>query len=124
MIKFRVKGDWYKTKEFLKKNQKINIDSVLHKYGEIGVINLRNYTPKRTGLTADSWRYEIQHESGRSSLVFLNDNINKGVNIAILLQYGHGTGWGGYVQGVDYINPALQPIFDTIADSAWKEVTA
>ena len=83
---------------------------------------LASATPKDTGLTASSWGYEIQHNGERSSIIFTNSNTNKGCNIAILLQYGHGTRNGGYVQGRDYINPAIQPIFDQIASDAWKEV--
>ena len=80
-------------------------------------------TPTRTGKTAASWSYEIKRQNGSTSIEFLNSNINKGVPIAIILQYGHGTGTGGWVEGRDYINPAIQPIFDKLAEEAWKEVT-
>lgn len=95
---------------------------VLDKYGQKGVDALAAATPKRTGKTAASWSYDKVIEGGTIKLIFTNSNINKGVNIAIILQTGHGTGTGGYVQGRDYINPALQDIFDGLADDAWAEV--
>lgn len=122
MIKFKVTGDFSKTinslkalKDFIKKGN-------LNKYGDMGVAALRAATPKRTGKTAESWNYEIDVVDGKVSIYWTNDNINENVNIAVILQYGHGTKNGGYVQGRDYINPAMQPIFDEIADKAWKEV--
>ena len=84
---------------------------------------LSSATPVRTGLTANSWYYEIEHQNGSVSITFNNSNVNKGVPIAIILQYGHGTRNGGWVQGRDYINPAIQPVFDRIAKEAWEEVT-
>lgn len=125
-FKLTSKGDWNKTKNFLKKGQKINetVMEVMKRYGDLGVTYLRDDTPKRSGITASSWRYSIVRNGNKLYLNFLNDNVNKGVNIAIIIQYGHGTGWGGYVQGIDYINPALQPVFELLAESAWKEVTA
>ena len=95
----------------------------LDKYGREGVAALASATPVDTGLTASSWRYEIQHRNDSVSIAFYNDNIQNGVPIAIILQYGHGTRNGGYVQGRDYINPAIKPIFDKITEDAWKEVT-
>lgn len=95
---------------------------VLNKFGEQGVSALRSSTPMDTGLTANSWSYNIDIESDHASIYFTNSNINEGVNIAIILQYGHGTGTGGYVAGRDYINPAMRPIFDEMANAAWKEV--
>lgn len=97
---------------------------VLERYGKKGVAALAAATPKDTGKTASSWSYEISEGKDTLSLTWKNTNINDGVNIAIILQYGHGTRNGGYVRGVDYINPALKPIFDELADAAWKEVTA
>lgn len=118
------KGDWHKTTEFLKHIVPLNVDSVLHKYGKMGVDALRANTPVRTGRTANSWFYEIVREKGYTSIQWSNSNVNKGVNIAILIQMGHGTRNGGYVVGRDYINPALQPIFDQMADDILKEVSA
>ena len=96
---------------------------ILDKYGKDGVSALSSATPSESGKTASSWTYEIQNGSGNSRITFSNTNINKGVNIAIILQYGHGTGTGGWVEGRDYINPAMRPVFDNIADAVWKEVT-
>lgn len=125
MISFRSKGDFKKTEEFLKKSLGRKYRAVLEKYGQKGVLALTAATPIDTGLTAASWDYEItQNESGLS-VVWSNTNVRKGYcNIAIILQYGHGTRNGGYVEGRDYINPALKPIFDDLADAAWKEVTS
>lgn len=125
MISFRSKGDFKKTEEFLKKSLGRKYRAVLEKYGQKGVLALTAATPIDTGLTAASWDYEItQNESGLS-VVWSNTNVQKGYcNIAIILQYGHGTRNGGYVEGRDYINPALKPIFDDLADAAWKEVTS
>lgn len=123
-ISLSVKGDWKKTKKFFQNAKELKVEAVLNKYGEIGVRQLMLNTPKDTGKTANSWRYEIVRGKNTISLVFVNDNVNKGVNIAILLQYGHGTRNGGYVAGRDYINPSLQPLFDILAESAWEEVTS
>lgn len=122
MIEFRNKGNFDKTFAFLKRNRKIQIVN-LDKYGEEGVEALRAATPTDTGLTADSWYYEITESDGRLAIQWLNRNVNKHVNIAVILQYGHGTGTGGWVEGVDYINPALRPVFDRIAKGVWEEVT-
>jgi hypothetical protein len=96
---------------------------VLKRYGEEGVRALAEATPKDSGNTAGAWRYQITGDRGDLSLIWTNDNVNDGVNIAVILQYGHGTGTGGYVQGIDYINPALKPVFEKIASDAWKELT-
>lgn len=122
MIEFRNKGNFDKTFAFLKRNRKINI-SDLYKYGERGVEALRKATPRDTGSTADSWYYEIVESDGRMAIQWLNSHVNKHVNIAVILQYGHGTGTGGWVEGRDYINPALAPVFDSIAKGVWEEVT-
>ena len=122
MINIRQKGDFKNLSSFLEKTkEKLNL-GLLDKYGREGVAALQAATPKDTGKTSESWYYEIERKNGSVSLTFHNSNQNKGVPIAIILQYGHATGNGGYVEGVDYINPALRPIFDKIAEEAWKEV--
>ena len=123
MIEFSQKGDFSKLNSFLEKSKNLIKIGDLDKYGREGVQALREATPKDTGLTSESWNYDIIRTKNRVSITFTNSNIQNGVPIAIILQYGHGTGWGGYVQGRDYINPAIRPIFDKIADEAWKEVT-
>lgn len=123
-ISFRSRGDWDETDRWLKNMQHISIDDILNAYGDIGVEALKNATPVDTGKTRDSWYYKIQHpQEGVSRIDFCNSNIVKGVPIAIIIQYGHGTNNGGFVQGRDYINPVVQPIFDSLADDAYKEVT-
>ena len=123
MISFRHKGDFSKADRYLEKLKESVKLGVLDKYGRAGVAALSSATPVDTGLTANSWFYEIEHSSGSDKIVFNNSNIQNGVPIAIILQYGHGTGTGGWVEGRDYINPAIQPIFDEIANKAWREVT-
>ena len=123
MIGFRQKGDFSKLSSYLEKAKEAARIGILDKYGREGVAALASATPVETGKTAGSWYYEIKRQNGSVSLVFNNSNVNKGVPIAIVLQYGHGTGTGGWVQGRDYINPAIQPVFDRIAETAWKEVT-
>lgn len=97
--------------------------NILDRYGKAGVSALSSATPAESGLTASSWTYEISSSSEGASITFLNTNVNKGFNIAIILQYGHGTGTGGWVQGRDYINPAIQPVFDKMTEAVWKEIT-
>lgn len=116
------KGDFSKTMKFLKKSKEKKFLKKLNKFGEIGVQALADATPKRTGTTAASWGYEIVISNGSASIIWTNTNNNHGVYIAVLIQYGHGTRNGGYVQGIDYINPAMRPIFDKIANDAWLEV--
>lgn len=123
MITFRQKGDFSKVTHYFEKLKETAKLGVLDKYGREGVAALASATPTETGLTASSWSYTIERQNGSVAIVFENSNINKRVPIAIILQYGHGTGTGGWVQGRDYINPAIQPIFDKMADEAWKEVT-
>ena len=123
MISFRQKGDFSKTMQFLVKAKKGVKLSDLDKYGKEGVAALASATPVDTGETANSWYYEIVHENGTVTITFNNSHIQNGVPIAVILQYGHGTGTGGWVEGRDYINPAIQPIFDKIAENAWREVT-
>ena len=123
MISFRQKGDFSKLTKFLERAKESVKLGDLDKYGRAGVEALASATPVDSGLTANSWYYEIENKNGSVSITFLNRNIQNGVPIAIILQYGHGTGTGGWVQGRDYINPAIQPLFDKITDDAWKEVT-
>lgn len=123
MISIKQRGDFKKTEQFLKKSLGRNYLSVLEKYAIQGVSALSAATPVKTGLTASSWGYEIIQNKGSISIVWKNSNVQNGVNIALILQYGHGTRNGGYVKGINYINPALKPIFDKMADAAWKEVT-
>lgn len=123
IIQFKQKGDFGKTESFLKKLRKLDLDSVLRKYGELGVQALASATPVETGKTAASWDYKIEKGKGVVTITWTNSNVNNGVPIALLIQYGHGTGTGGYVQGRDYIKPAILPIFDQLADALWKEVT-
>lgn len=122
-INFKQKGDFSKLNRYFERlKETVNI-GLLDKYGKAGVDALSSATPKDTGKTAASWHYEIKRQNGSVSLEFYNSNVNKGVPIAIILQYGHGTGTGGWVEGIDYINPALRPIFENLAAEAWKEVT-
>lgn len=125
MIKVSQRGSFRKTEKFLKKAFGRNYIDVLEKYAKEGVESLAANTPIDSGITAISWTYEIiQNKSeGTISIIWENENVQKGVNIALILQYGHGTHHGGYVKGIDYINPALKPIFEKMADAAWKEVT-
>lgn len=122
MIKFRQKGDFRKLTRFLEKAKEAVRLGDLDKYGREGVAALSSATPVDSGVTANSWYYEITNKNGIAKISFYNSNIQNGVPIAIILQYGHGTGTGGWVEGYDYINPAIQPIFDKIAETAWKEV--
>ena len=123
MVTFRQKGDFSKLTRFLERAKNVIKIGDLDKYGREGVAALASATPVDSGVTASSWYYEIKHQNGSASINFYNSNVNKGVPIAIILQYGHGTGNGGWVEGRDYINPAIQPVFDKIANDAWKEVT-
>lgn len=122
MITCSVEGNFNRTRRLLKSSDKSKIKSVLSKYGRMGVEALSKATPVDTGKTASSWSYEIEFTAAGANLYWKNSNVNNGVPIALILQYGHGTGNGGYVAGRDYINPALRPIIDDIADSVWKEV--
>ena len=123
MITFRQKGDFSKLTRFLERAKEVVRVGDLDKYGREGVAALASATPVDTGLTANSWRYEIEQKKGSISISFHNTNIQNGVPIAVILQYGHATRNGGWVQGRDYINPAIQPIFDKIANESWREVT-
>ena len=123
MIVFRKTGDFKKTEKFFRKISKGDFFQALDAFGRKGVEALASATPVNSGKTADSWDYEIHRSNGRISIYWTNSNVNDGVNIAVILQYGHGTRNGGYVQGRDYINPAIRPIFDKIADDAWRGIT-
>lgn len=122
MISFKQKGDFSNLSRFLEKAKETIKIGDLDRYGREGVAALSSVTPVDTGLTASSWYYKIERGNGSISISFHNSNIQNGVPIAIILQYGHGTRNGGWVEGRDYINPAIQPLFDKIADNAWKEV--
>lgn len=122
MISFRQKGDFSKLTRFLERSKEAVKIRELDRYGQQGVAALASATPVDTGLTANSWYYKIERTDSSVSISFHNSNIQNGVPIAIILQYGHGTRNGGWVEGRDYINPAIQPIFDEIVNKAWKEV--
>lgn len=122
MIKLSSSGDFSKTFNFLNFMDKWKVEDILQRYAKEGVSALMAATPVDSGETAHSWSYEIKTNGKSSTIYWSNSNVNNGVNIAVILQYGHGTGTGGYVQGRDYINPAIRPIFDKIAEEAWKEV--
>ena len=123
MIVIKQSGSFKNTERFLSRESKLNVRNVLERYGKQGVAALASATPVDSGLTANSWGYEVHVSKNSYSIVWTNSNIVNGVPIAILLQYGHATKNGGYVQGRDYINPAIRPIFDRIAEELWKEVT-
>ena len=123
MITFTEKGSFKNTERYLSRLSKVELARVLNKYGTLGVNALSNATPVDSGLTSASWYFTIESKGGYFSIRWHNHHIEDGVPIAVILQYGHGTGTGGYVQGRDYINPAIRPIFDQIAAEAWREVT-
>lgn len=123
-IRYKAIGDFSKVTRFLERLKEVVHMGQLDKYGKAGVVALSSATPVDSGTTASSWYYEITNKDGRATIGFYNSNVNEGVPIAIILQYGHGTGTGGWVQGRDYINPAIQPVFDQIVDDAWKEITS
>lgn len=123
MIRFRQKGDFSKLTRFLERAKEAVRLGDLDRYGREGVAALASVTPVESGLTASSWYYEITNKNGIARISFHNSNVQNGVPIAVILQYGHATGTGGWVEGIDYINPAIRPIFEKIAESAWREVT-
>ena len=123
MIRFRQKGDFRKTTRYFERLRETVRLGTLDKYGREGVAALASATPVETGKTAESWYYEITNNRQTTKISFYNSNVNDGVSIAIIIQYGHGTRNGGWVEGRDYINPAIQPIFDKIAEEIWREVT-
>lgn len=122
MIIFRQKGDFSKATKFFERLREVAKLGVLDKYGREGVAALSSATPVDTGLAANSWSYEIKQGDGIAIIEFHNTDIENGFPVAIMLQYGHGTGTGGWVEGRDYINPAIQPVFDRIVKDAWEEV--
>jgi hypothetical protein len=127
MISVKHSGSFKNLERFLNKNVYMNIDHYLQMYGQKGVEALANATPRDTGLTANSWRYEITKDNKNQTITiqWLNDNvIDEWFNVALMLQYGHATGSGAWVEGVDYINPALRSIFDSMAEEIWKEVNS
>ena len=122
-VVIKSKGNFKNTELFFNNSKNLRLASKLNNYGLVGAAALASMTPLESGKTASSWDYEIHGDRDGLELVWTNSNVNKGYNIAILIQYGHGTGTGGYVQGRDYINPAIRPVFDAIANDIWKEVT-
>ena len=124
VITFHHKGNFQKTDNFLKKSKQGDYFRSLEKFAQEGVNALASATPIDSGKTAASWDYTISRSKGSVSITWTNSNINDGVNIAVIIQYGHRTRNGGYVQGRDYINPAIRPVFDKIAENVWKEVTS
>ena len=124
MMQFSQRGGFSNTEKFLKSCNSKKYRKVLDRYARDGVTALSAATPVRTGKTASSWSYEITEGDSYVSIVWKNSNVKSGVNVAIILQYGHGTKNGGYVNGIDYINPAMRKTFQDLADAAWKEVTA
>lgn len=124
MITFKHHGDFSNLEKFLNRmSNGAYFDRILNAYGQRGVEALSAATPVDSGETASSWRYEIQNDGNRLKIEWLNSNVNQGVNIALIIQLGHGTGTGGYVQGYDYINPAMREVFDSFAEEIWGEVT-
>ena len=123
MFSITTRGNYNRTKKFLQKIEDQDYYKRIESYAERGRKALADATPKKTGKTANSWEYEIRRSNSGLRINYYNTNMNNGVNIAIILQYGHGTGWGGYVEGKDYINPAIKPIFDQLAEDIWREVT-
>lgn len=124
VISFRHKGDFSKFTRYLERVKQAVKLGILDKYGREGVAALASATPVDSGTTANAWYYEIENGTGSATIRFNNSHINKGVPIAIILHYGHGTGTGGWVEGRDYINSAIQPVFDRLVEEAWKEVTS
>lgn len=123
MITFKHKGDFKKTKKFFDKAKNLQVMDILKRYGQEGVTALAKYTPVESGETAASWDYTITRSHWGYDITWTNSHRHGTANVAILIQYGHGTGTGGYVPPFDYVNPAIKPIFDRIADEIWKEVS-
>lgn len=124
MISASSRGSFNKTESFLKNVSKINIRGILETQAQVGVDALARATPRDSGLAANSWGYEVSAERGRYAITWTNSDVENGYPVAIMIQYGHGTGTGGYVRGQDYINPAIRPVFDKIAEQVWKAVTS
>lgn len=115
-------GSFDKTTKALKFMESGKVFDILDRYGRRGVDLLSSATPRETGETAESWLYTVSHKAGKHSISWYNTHVEDGVNIAVIIQYGHGTGTGGYVEGIDYINPALRPLFDQLVNDIWREV--
>lgn len=124
VIRFVQSGSLDKTEKFLKGVQKLDVAKIVQRQAELGVEALAAATPKDTGRTAESWRATVSQNGGGVSITWHNTDIENGFPVAVMLQYGHGTGTGGYVHGRDFINPAIRPIFDKIAEEVWKAVTS
>jgi hypothetical protein len=124
MISFDVSGDFRTTEDLLRKLSKLDVLELMRSFGEEGVAALSSATPTDTGLAAGSWSYDVQVSGGVYSISWTNTDVESDFPVALMLQYGYATGTGGYVQGRDYINPAMRPIFDQIADRVWKAVTS
>lgn len=124
MLTITQSGDFKKTEALLAKMAKPNLSALLNKYGQMGVSALSNATPASTGRAAESWGYIVETSARESRITWTNTDIENGFPVVVMLQYGHGTGTGGYVQGRDFINPALKPIMDKLADEVWKAVTS
>lgn len=122
-IRFTTKGDWGKTYSYLKRLQSAQAFAIMEKYGQRGVVALTAATPVESSETANSWTYEIVRKKGYYAIHWNNTHVEDGIPIAVILQYGHGTGTGGYVQGHDYIMPAIRPIFNEMINEIWREVT-
>jgi len=122
MFSLNDSGSYKNLEKFLKSFDKVDFISDLKRYGQMGVDALASATPTESGVTSSSWGYNVKGERNMARIEWFNTNVQSGSNIAILLQYGHGTRTGGYVQGQDYINPAIKPIFDKIAEDLWKQV--
>lgn len=123
MITIESQGEWKLTRNWFDRMTKLDLALIMNQFGKEGVSALAAATPSRSGLTSKSWNYEVTQKGNNWKITWTNSNVNKGANIAVLIQYGHGTRNGGYVVGRDYINPAIRPVFDKIAQKAWKEVT-
>lgn len=123
MITFTSSGSFDNTENFLKRMSKADVMPILTSAGQRGVAILSTTTPVDTGKTASSWSYKVTRTKDSYRLDWSNSNSQNGSNVAVLLQYGHGTGTGGYVQGIDYINPAIRPIFEALVTEIWREVT-
>ena len=123
MITIESQGDWKMTRNWFDRMTKLDLALIMNQFGKEGVSALASATPSKSGLTSKSWDYEVTRKGNNWKITWSNSNVNKGANIAVLIQYGHGTRNGGYVVGRDYINPAIRPVFDKIAQKAWKEVT-
>jgi hypothetical protein len=124
MLGFRTSGSFGDVEKFLKRTSRVNVLSIMDSCGQLGVDALEGATPTETGLAAGSWSYDVKAKGGTYTISWKNSDVESGFPVAIMLQYGYSTGTGGYVQGRDYINPVMKPIFDQIADRVWKAVTS